>query len=236
MAQMEYALGGSVGHSKTWGYTGLPSDWRSRLLPGESESEGRKRMLKTTRSQAFRGWGGPAATKPGITDVPDTFKGAVGPFGGATSTMQSPSNVPSETQNVGDVPYSTNENYQEHDFMRNNLVAKPSQINPNVRSTTQNLGTHTFGEYQDAYSNASAPQWGRYGEDRPNAAEGIWGDYETRQRSVLGTVPGAFRGYGQEFNDDRQNQFNNILFNPEVKSDQGLNEMYGNFYNQQGIV
>ena len=109
--------------------------------------------------------------------------------------VQSPSNMPSETQDVGNVPYSTNTNFQEHEFMRNNLVTRPTQINPNVRTTTQNLGTHTFGEYQDAWSNASKPMWGRYGENRPNAAEGIWGDYQARQRLSLIHISEPTRPY-----------------------------------------
>ncbi len=133
------------------------------------------------------------------------------------------------------VPYSTNANFQEHEFMRNNLRANTPNNNPNIRTTTQNFGTAEFGEYQDPWSNASKSKWGRYGEERPDAGDGIWGDHLARQRSVMGTVPGAFRGE-QQINDDRINQHSNVLFNPNVKSDIGLNSMYENFYNQQGII
>ena len=149
--------------------------------------------------------------------------------------VQSPSNMPSETQDVGNVPYSTNTNFQEHEFMRSNLRPKNPNINPNIRTTTKSYGTAKFGEYQDPWSNASRSPWGIYGTDRPNAAEGIWGDYQARQRSVMGTVPGAFRGM-EQIGDDRLNQYSNVMFNPNVKSDIGLNDMYENFYNQQGII
>jgi hypothetical protein len=70
---------------------------------------------------------------------------------------------------------------------------------------------------------------GRFGEDDPYW-ELMGGG------SSLGEVAGAFRGGPNENIDDRQNQFNNLLFNPNVKSDQGLNEQYESFYNTQGIV
>ncbi len=143
-------------------------------------------------------------------------------------------------QDVGNVGYSTNQNYLEHQNMAGGLgstLARRANVgNRNVRTATQKFGTAEFGEYQDKYSTRkNNPHSAGIGGGRINAGDGIYGDFFDRQRSVMGTVPGAFRGE-QQIGDDRLAQHNNTIFNPNVRSDVGMNDMYENFYNQQGIV
>ncbi len=133
-------------------------------------------------------------------------------------------------QDINNVSYSTNPNYVEQQNMMRGLAnmapRRANMANRNVRRTTQKFGTAEFGEYQDKYSTR---------DPRLNAGIGIYGDFFDRQRSVMGTIPGAFRGE-QQIGDDRIAQHNNTVFNPNVRSDVGMNDIYENFYNQQGIV
>jgi hypothetical protein len=140
----------------------------------------------------------------------------------------------------GDVGYNTGANYLEHQSLMSGLTKKGS-TNPNVRTSTrriggvgiggQDYGGYAIGEYQQIRGGMA----GRA--SRMNSVQGLYGDEDSRQASVgLGEIPAAFRGGPNENIDDRQNQFNNLLFNPNVKSDQGLNEQYESFYNTQGIV
>ena len=139
-----------------------------------------------------------------------------------------------------DVGYNTGANYLEHQSLMSGLTKK-GPTNPNVRTSTrriggvgiggQDYGGYEIGEYQQKDGGMA----GRA--SRMNSVQGLYGNEESRQASVgLGEVPAAFRGGPNESIDDRQNQFNNLLFNPNVKSDQGLNEQYESFYNTQGIV
>jgi len=139
-----------------------------------------------------------------------------------------------------DVGYNTGANYIEQQDMMSGL-GRQGAANSNVRNSTrriggtsiggEDVGGYEIGEYQQQNGGMA----GR--ESRMNSIEGIYGDMASRQASVgLGEVPTAFRGGPNENRDDRQNQFNNLLFNPNVKSDQGLNEQYESFYNTQGIV
>jgi len=141
-------------------------------------------------------------------------------------------------QDVGNVGYSTNPNYVEQQNMAGGLSStiarRANAANRNVRRTTQKFGSAEFGEYQDKYSTRKSNPHSA-GMERINAGDGIYGDFFDRQRSVIGTVPGAFRGE-QQIGDDRIAQHNNTIFNPNVRSDVGMNDMYENFYNQQGIV
>ena len=145
----------------------------------------------------------------------------------------------------------------------NRRSGRTGKTNRNIRTTTQTnvygneVKNYGVGEYQDRYSEdksgrernwimstmgldaqeySDATNKGMTEFGDTDAMSGMYGDFEARQRSVMGNVPGAFQGAGQEFNDDRQDQFNNVLFNPNASSDRGLNEMYNNFYNTQGIV
>jgi len=152
----------------------------------------------------------------------------------------------------GDVGYNTGANYLEQQQLAGTLNPRRSSSNPNVRTSTKRVGGvdiggrdyggFEIGEYQQqnggmagrtSRMNAERARLsnlrGRFGEDDPYW-ELMGGG------SSLGEVAGAFRGGLNENIDDRQNQFNNLLFNPNVKSDQGLNEQYESFYNTQGIV
>ena len=139
-----------------------------------------------------------------------------------------------------DVGYNTGANYIEQQDMMSGL-GRQGAANSNVRNSTRriggtSIGGEDFGGYEiGEYQQQNGGMAGR--ESRMNSIEGIYGDMASRQASVgLGEVPAAFRGGPNENRDDRQNQFNNLLFNPNVKSDQGLNEQYESFYNTQGIV
>ena len=152
----------------------------------------------------------------------------------------------------GDVGYNTGANYLEQQQLAGTLNPMRRSGNSNVRTSTRRIGGvdiggrdyggFEIGEYQQqnggmagrtSRMNAERARLsnlrGRFGEDDPYW-ELMGGG------SSLGEVAGAFRGGPNENIDDRQNQFNNLLFNPNVKSDQGLNEQYESFYNTQGIV
>ena len=152
-----------------------------------------------------------------------------------------PAGVSNQSNDVG---YNTGSNYIEQQDMISGLASnrmnRGGSRNSNVRTSTRRIGGvdiggkdwggYEIGEYQQKHGGMAGK------EARMNSIEGLYGDVASRQNSVLGSVPAAFQGTGQEFNDDRQSQFNNLLFNPNVKSDQGLNEQYESFYNTQGIV
>lgn len=161
-------------------------------------------------------------------------------------------NIGGVSNQSGDVGYNTGANYLEQHQLASTLNPRRSSSNPNVRTSTKRVGGvdiggrdyggFKIGEYQQqnggmagrtSRMNAERARLsalrGRFGEDDP-----YW-ELMGREGS-LGEVAGAFRGTGQEFTDDRQDQFNNVLFNPNAKSDRGLNEQYESFYNTQGIV
>jgi len=161
-------------------------------------------------------------------------------------------NIGGVSNQSGDVGYNTGANYLEQQQLAGTLNPRRSSSNPNVRTSTKRVGGvdiggrdyggFEIGEYQQqgggmagrtSRMNAERARLsalrGRFGEDDPYW-ELMGGE------GSLGEVAGAFRGTGQEFTDDRQDQFNNVLFNPNAKSDRGLNEQYESFYNTQGIV
>ena len=142
-------------------------------------------------------------------------------------------NIGGVSNQSGDVGYNTGANYLEQYQLASTLNPTRSSNNPNVRTSTKKIGEggYAIGEYQQIRGGMA----GRA--SRMNSVQGLYGDEDSRQASVgLGEIPAAFRGGPNENIDDRQNQFNNLLFNPNVKSDQGLNEQYESFYNTQGIV
>jgi hypothetical protein len=154
--------------------------------------------------------------------------------------VQDPAGVSNQSNDVG---YNTGANYIEQQDMMLGLGAMHSGggANSNVRTSTRriggvDIGGEDYGGYEiGEYQQKNGGMAGRA--SRMNSIEGLYGNEESRQASVgLGEVPAAFRGGPNENIDDRQNQFNNLLFNPNVKSDQGLNEQYESFYNTQGIV
>jgi len=150
-------------------------------------------------------------------------------------------NIGGVSNQSGDVGYNTGANYLEQHQLASTLNPRRSSSNPNVRTSTRRIGGvdiggrdyggYAIGEYQQIRGGMA----GRA--SRMNSVQGLYGDEDSRQASVgLGKIPAAFRGGPNENIDNRQNQFNNLLFNPNVKSDQGLNEQYESFYNTQGIV
>jgi len=231
----------------------LPADWKSRLLPGENPIIGRARLLKAQKSSAFGGY----TPLPGETATITRNTGFLGQTtGGGAAGVSNQS---------GDTPYNTGANYIEHQGLSAGLASnrtmerRAGMGNRNVRRNTYGVGggSYQVGEYQDEWSANDEGRdrhnlrstYDKFYEDpfstKPEAnmdprtlgaMEGMYGDLASRQNSVMGNVPGAFRGSGQQFNDDRQDQFNDVLFNPNAKSDRGMNEMYNNFYNTQGIV